>query len=194
MSLSTVALTTIVSAIVRHISIDTDELLQQQFLGAFVSGIFRTRGAQLQQQAGQKVRIYASTYSCYSDVTPNLRPGRYTRLPWNDVFRTVMARMEPAAKQGCVLHPSVCPFRYRFRIRGLPASPAKTHLHCARSSEGARFSGPFYVRRRYPRKISSDWECSPNSAGGCNRADVRNFADASQPGVWRSRREQPLMY
>ena len=90
-----------------------------------MSGIFRTREAQLQQQAGQRVSIYTLAYSCYSDVTPNLHPGRYTRLPWNDVFRTVMARMEPAAKQGCVLHPSVCPSQYLFRTRGLPALSSK---------------------------------------------------------------------
>jgi len=99
--------------------------MQQQFLGAFVSGIFRTREAQRQQQAGQKVSIYTFTHSCYSDVTLNLRPGRYTRLPWNDVFRTVMTRMEPAAIQGCVLHPSVCPSQCQFLTWGLPALSSK---------------------------------------------------------------------
>ena len=101
-------------------------IMQQQFLGAFASGIFRTREAQRQQQAGQRVRIYTFTHSCYSNVVPNLRPGRYTRLPWNDVFRTVMTRMEPAAIQGCVLHPSVRPFQYQFRTWGLPGRPSKS--------------------------------------------------------------------
>lgn len=99
--------------------------MQQQFLGAFVSGIFPTREAQRQQLAGQRVSIYTFAHSCYSNVTPNLHPGRYTRLPWNDVFRTVMARMEPAAIQGCVLHPSVCPPQYQFCTWSLPALSSK---------------------------------------------------------------------
>lgn len=159
-----------------------------------MSGIFRTREAQRQEQAGKRVGIYTSTHACESGVTTNLSPGRYARLPWNDVFRTVMTRMEPAAKQGCVLHPSVCTSQYSFRTLAYLSSQAKTHLHSTGSCEGTRFPGPFYLRRRYPRKVPSDWECCPNSAGDRDRADVRDFTDASQPGLWRPRGKQSLMH
>jgi len=54
-------------------------------------------------------------------------------LPWNDVFRTVMTRMEPAAKQGCVLHPSVRASRYQFCTSNLPILSSKNaSTRCAK--------------------------------------------------------------
>ena len=37
-----------------------------------------------------------------------------------------MTRMDPAAKQGCVLHPSVCLSQYRIRTWGLPVLSSKS--------------------------------------------------------------------
>ena len=50
-----------------------------------------------------------------------------------------MTRMEPAAKQGCVLHPSVCLSQYRVRTWGLPVFFKQKRIYTVR--EAARAQG-----------------------------------------------------
>jgi DNA (cytosine-5)-methyltransferase 1 len=50
---------------------------------------------------------FAHSHALSAAARTQWAPGRYGRLDWQGLFQSAITRIEPTAKQGKVLHPSV---------------------------------------------------------------------------------------